>query len=228
MNSRRSFLKFASVAIPFGILPFQINGQREKRDLDLINLKPSELVVVAARPSVGKTNFMLRLADRFYFDRDECSMFFSIEMSREQLISRWQQLSSVGLAAPWFAGKDVLFDDTSFLTTDVLREKINGNIQGVPRLRYVFVDYLQLMNSKDKSKSRGEQVHEILRTLKEIATELNLSVVVSSQLNRPMIGSREALPAPRNIREVSDFSNIDRIVLLHRENGRLIAREAKV
>lgn len=174
----------------------------------------TELVVIASRPSVGKTAFMMNLLDQYAFDRNERSMFFTIEMSREKLSERWSEMSAAGGAIPSWARENVKIDDSNRLTAQDVRRKVEKTLLTSPGLRYVFVDYLQLLGYEGLVRNRTDQVDEILQNLKKMAVELNLAVILSAQLSRG-IGENGAAPSPKYLREVSDLSQIDRLALLH-------------
>ena len=173
-------------------------------DYKLSGLQPSDLVLVAARPSMGKTAFVLNIAQYMAFKKDKCVAIFSLEMSKEQLVNRLFSLESQVDAqalrtgnmkdSDWekliegagIIGKSkMIIDDTPGISVSELRSKCR-KYKLEHGLDIIIIDYLQLMTGSvgKSSESRQQEISEISRSLKGLARELNVPVVALSQLSR--------------------------------------------
>ena len=202
-------------------------------------LQESDFIIVAGRPSMGKTAFALSLLKNMAVDRNIPSAFFSLEMSRAQLAQRLiSNVTNITLSQiiggqlspsdfehydkslPPLLDAPIYIDDTPGLSLMELRTKARRLVRehGV---KIIFVDYLQLMNANGiHSSSRQEEVSIISRSLKGLAKELNLPVVALSQLNRGVEG-REGLEGKRphlsDLRESGAIEqDADMVILVHR------------
>ena len=171
-------------------------------DYKLSGLQPSDLILIAARPSMGKTAFVLNIAQYMAFRKNRCVGIFSLEMSKEQLVNRLFSLESQVDAqslrtgnmkdSDWekliegagIIGKSkLIIDDTPGISVSELRSKCRKY-----KLEYgldiIIIDYLQLMTGSvgRSSESRQQEISEISRSLKALARELNVPVVALSQL----------------------------------------------
>jgi len=173
-----------------------------KLDEITAGLQPSDLIVVAARPAMGKTSFALCIALRSAIEFGTPSVVFSLEMSKEQLMQRmlctrakvnlaslrrgfltdadWSRLYD---AAQDLSGAPIYIDDTPALTTLDVRARCR-RLKADKGVQLVIVDYLQLMRASGRTDSREQEVSEISRSLKALAKEINVPVVALSQLNR--------------------------------------------
>ena len=170
-------------------------------DIDklLVGMGKSDLVLVGARPGMGKTSFCLNIASQVALKTKKTVVVFSLEMSCEQLVSR--MLSSEALidsykmrkgdlseedwvklarASGVLSQTDILIDDTAGITVMGMKAKLRR----VKNLGLVVIDYLQLMQGRGKGDSRTQEVSEMSRSLKIMAKELNVPVITLSQLNR--------------------------------------------
>ncbi len=196
------------------------------RDLDklLAGLQRSDLVVVAARPSMGKTALMLNIALDIATKTNHGSvLYFSLEMSKEQLVDRllaaeaqvdaWKLRTGDGLndndferlsaAMGELAEAPIFIDDTSGITVSDLRTKARRLHHQHP-LAAIFVDYLQLMSGGSRFASmanRVQEISEISRNLKILARELNVPVVAASQLSRSVENRNPPIPQLADLRE---------------------------
>lgn len=196
------------------------------RDLDklLAGLQRSDLVVVAARPSMGKTALMLNIAlDIATKTKHGSVLYFSLEMSKEQLVDRllaaeakvdaWKLRTGEGLndndferlsaAMGELAEAPIYIDDTSGITVSDLRTKARRLHHQHP-LAAIFVDYLQLMSGGSRFASmanRVQEISEISRNLKILARELNVPVVAASQLSRSVESRNPPIPQLADLRE---------------------------
>ncbi len=201
----------------------------------LSGLQKGEMIILAARPSMGKTAFALNLAEYIAFDNHNPVAFFSLEMSKQALAQRLmssrsgvdaqrmrrnmlgadefrrlQEVVSETYEAPMF------IDDTPGLSVLQLRAKAR-RLYTRHGIRAIFVDYLQLMSSPG-AESRQQEVSEISRGIKALARELNLPVICLSQLNRNPEGRADNRPLLSDLRESGSIEqDADVVMMLHRE-----------
>ena len=190
-------------------------------DYKLSGLQPSDLVLVAARPSMGKTAFVLNIAQYMAFKKDKGVAIFSLEMSKEQLVNRLFSLESQVDAqalrtgnmkdSDWekliegagIIGKsNLIIDDTPGISVSELRSKCR-KYKLEHGLDIVIIDYLQLMTGSvgKNSESRQQEISEISRSLKGLARELNVPVVALSQLSRAVESRPDKRPMLSDLRE---------------------------
>ncbi len=207
-------------------------------DLDRMTggLQGSDLIIVAARPSMGKTAFALNMAINAA-DAGHKVAFFSLEMSAEQLEARLMAIvSKVALNkirqprylndADWKAlytgadklDRDLFIDDTPSLRTLDLRAKTR-RLKARTGLDLIVVDYLQLMRPSRPLNSRELEISEISRTLKALAKELQIPVVALSQLNRKLEERNDKRPLMSDLRESGAIEqDADVIMFLYRDD----------
>ncbi len=205
-------------------------------DLDkaITGLNKSDLVIIGARPAMGKTSLALNLARNTAMMAKKKVLFFSLEMTKEQLAQRvlstearvestkmrtgnitgdeWTKLAT---ATALLSNCELYFDDTSNLTVAEMKSRIR-------RLRdvdAVFVDYLQLMKSGSRVESRVQEVSEITRNLKLMAKDLNIPVVVLAQLARSTEGrGKSHRPQLSDLRESGSIEqDADIVIMLYRD-----------
>ncbi|MDP4983007.1 replicative DNA helicase, partial [Pseudoalteromonas tunicata] len=192
-------------------------------DLDKMTagLQPSDLIIVAARPSMGKTTFAMNLAEHAAMTQDKPVVIFSLEMPSEQIMMRmlaslgrinqtkvrtgqlddddWARLSStMGLLIE--KGK-MFVDDSSGLTPTELRSRARRIARDHGGISMIMVDYLQLMRVPSLSDNRTLEIAEISRSLKALAKELECPVVALSQLNRTLEQRADKRPINSDLRE---------------------------
>ena len=165
----------------------------------LAGMGKSDLIIVGARPGMGKTSFVLNIGTNVAIQTKKKVCMFSLEMSAEQLVSRIiaseamvdsyamrtgkldaKQWENIANAASSLAGCDILIDDTSNISVSGMKAKLRR----VEDLGLVVVDYLQLMQSDKKSDNRVNEVSDISRNLKIMAKELNVPIICCAQLSR--------------------------------------------
>lgn len=209
------------------------------KDLDLMTtgLQKSDFILVAARPSMGKTAFALSILDYVVCRKDQSAAIFSLEMSREQLINRlfamearidaqkirsgnledeeWESLME---SAEVIGGSKLIIDDTPGLTVTELRSKCR-KYKLDHDISLVVVDYIQLMSSGTRAESRQQELSDISRSLKSLARELDIPIIALSQLNRSVETRADHRPMMSDIRESGAIEqDADVIMFLYRDD----------
>ena len=209
------------------------------RDLDKITtgLHPDQLIILAARPAVGKTAFVLNIAQYAAFHEDMATAIFSLEMSKEQLVNRLfslesrvdaQLLRSGNLSdADWekliegagTIGKShLIIDDTPGISISELRSKCR-KYKLEHDLKLVIIDYLQLMSGSGRSDSRQQEISDISRSLKQLARELNVPVIALSQLSRQVEQRPDHRPMLSDLRESGAIEqDADVVMFIYRDD----------
>lgn len=208
-------------------------------DLDYrtAGMQPSDLILVAARPSMGKTAFELNLAEYMAFKKNLTVAIFSLEMSKEQLVNRMFSLES-GVDAQklrtgqlndqeWerliesagIIGKsNLIIDDTPGISISELRSKCR-KYKLEHNLSIIMIDYLQLMSGSGRSESRQQEISEISRSLKALARELNVPVIALSQLSRAVEQRPDHRPMLSDLRESGAIEqDADVVMFLYRDD----------
>jgi len=208
-------------------------------DLDRMTsgLQPSDLVIVAGRPSMGKTSFAMNLVENAALSSDRPIMVFSMEMPAEQLVIRmlsslgridqsrvrtgkleqddWPKLSS---ATEKLKDTQIFIDDTPALTPTDLRSRVRKLIREQGDLGMIMVDYLQLMRVAGSNEGRTAEISEISRSLKAIAKEFRCPVVALSQLNRSLEQRPNKRPVNSDLRESGAIEqDADVIMFIYRD-----------
>ncbi len=206
-------------------------------DLDLLStgFHPSDLIIVAARPGMGKSSFMLSMAINMATQEKAPVVIYSLEMSKEQLVMRALSiLSGVPLqnirrgfineedrnklisAALDLSRCEIYIDDTPSLSTTDLRIKTR-KLKKERGIEVAFVDYLQLLRPPTRRSSRQEEVAEISRNLKALAKELAIPVVALAQLSRQVEHRSDKRPQLADLRESGQIEqDADLIIFIHR------------
>ena len=208
-------------------------------DLDFMTsgLQPADLILIAARPSMGKTAFALNIAQHMAFKQNKSVAIFSLEMSKEQLINRlfalegnieathlrngkldeseWDKLAE---AASIIGDSGLIIDDTPGITVSALRSKCR-KYKLEKGLDCIFIDYLQLMTGSGRIESRQQEISEISRSLKGLARELNVPVVALSQLSREVEKRPDKRPMMSDLRESGAIEqDADVIMFIYRDD----------
>jgi len=208
-------------------------------DLDRMTsgLQSSDLVIVAGRPSMGKTSFAMNLVENAALASDRPIMVFSMEMPAEQLVIR--MLSSLGridqsrvrtgkleqddwpkLASATEKLKDtqIFIDDTPALTPTELRSRVRRLVREQGDLGMIMIDYLQLMRVAGSNEGRTAEISEISRSLKALAKEFKVPVVALSQLNRALEQRPNKRPVNSDLRESGAIEqDADVIMFIYRD-----------
>ncbi len=207
-------------------------------DYKLSGFQPSDLILVAARPSMGKTAFVLNIAQYMAFRKDRCVAIFSLEMSKEQLVNRLFSLESQVDAQALRTGKmkdsdwdkliegagivgksRMIIDDTPSISISELRSKCR-KYKLEFGLDCVMIDYLQLMSGGvgRKNESRQQEISDISRSLKALARELNVPVVALSQLSRAVESRPDKRPMLSDLRESGAIEqDADVVMFIYRD-----------
>ena len=197
----------------------------------------SDLILIAARPSMGKTAFVLNIAEYMAFHSNETVAIFSLEMSKEQLVNRLFSLeshveaqnlrtgnlsdsdwSSLIEAAGIIGKSNLIIDDTPGISVANLRSKCR-KYKLEHNLGIIMIDYLQLMTGSRRAESRQQEISDISRSLKEIARELQVPVVALSQLSRAVEQRPDHRPMLSDLRESGAIEqDADVVMFLYRDD----------
>jgi len=210
------------------------------RDLDAktAGLQKSDLILIAARPAMGKTAFVLNIAEYVALHSNSTIALFSLEMSKEQLVKRMLAMNSMVDSQKIRAGdledddwdklvgsvrkignSNLVIDDTSGITASELRSKCR-KLKIEQGLDLVIIDYLQLMTGagKRKSDSRQQEISDISRSLKVMARELNVPVIALSQLSRAVESRPDKRPMLSDLRESGAIEqDADIVMFIYRD-----------
>jgi replicative DNA helicase len=206
-------------------------------DEQLCGLQKGEMIIIAGRPSMGKTSLALNIAEHVGADNDIPVAIFSLEMSKQQLAERFlcsrghfdsqevrkgmlstEQLAELTQIGSELFDKPIFIDDTAGLTPLMIRAKCR-RLKAQYDIECVLIDYLQLMGLGKSVESRQQEISTISRYLKALARELNVPVVVMSQLNRSPEGREGHWPRMSDLRESGSIEqDADVVMLLHRED----------
>jgi len=197
----------------------------------------NDLIIVAARPSVGKTAFALNIAQNVATKTDENVAIFSLEMGADQLVMRMlcaegnidaQRLRTGSLTSDdWgkltmamgsLSNSGIYIDDTPGIRVSEIRSKCR-RLKQEAGLGMILIDYLQLIQGSGRSDNRQQEVSEISRTLKELARELKVPVIALSQLSRGVEQRQDKRPMMSDIRESGSIEqDADIVAFLYRDD----------
>ena len=205
------------------------------KDLDrvIMGLNKSDLILLAARPGMGKTSFALNIAENVAINKGKTVAFFSLEMSKEQLVSRilstkgqipgqtlrlgklsdkeWERLIEAGDIV---SKSPIYIDDTPGITIPEMKAKLRR----LGKCDLVVIDYLQLMSSARRIENRVQEVSEITRNLKIMAKELDVPVLTLSQLSRASEQRTDHKPVLSDLRDSGSIEqDADIVLFLYRE-----------
>ena len=206
-------------------------------DYKTSGMQPSDLILIAARPSMGKTAFVLNIAQHMAFKNDVTAAIFSLEMSKEQLVNRLFSLESkvdsqsirTGnlsdddwaklIESAGIIGKsNLIIDDTPGISVSELRSKcLKYKLEH--NLGIIIIDYLQLMTGSKRSDSRQQEISDISRSLKEVARELSVPVIALSQLSRAVEQRPDHRPMLSDLRESGAIEqDADVVMFIYRDD----------
>lgn len=208
-------------------------------DLDYrtAGMQPSDLVLIAARPSMGKTAFVLNIAQHVAFKLEQPVAIFSLEMSKEQLVNRLFSLESKVDAQKLRTGNlsdndwerliesagvigksNLIIDDTPGITIGEMRSKCR-KYKLEYGLKMIIIDYLQLMSGSGRSDSRQQEISDISRSLKALARELEVPVLALSQLSRAVEQRPDHRPMLSDLRESGAIEqDADVVMFIYRDD----------
>ena len=209
-------------------------------DLDKLTsgLHPANLLIVAGRPSMGKTTFAMNIAENVARDADKPVLIFSLEMPSQDLVVRMisslQQVNQTKLRNGKLDDEDwtkitaamqiisqemnLFIDDSAGLSPAELRARARRLAREHSGLSLIVVDYLQLMSVPGYENNRTQEVSEISRSLKALAKELNVPVIALSQLNRAVDDRKEKIPMMSDLRESGAIEqDADVIMFVYRD-----------
>ncbi|RUM28220.1 MAG: replicative DNA helicase [Aquifex sp.] len=204
-------------------------------DLKTTGFHPGDLIILAARPGMGKTAFMLSIIYNLAKEERKPCAIFSLEMSKEQLVMRLlsmmaevplfkirsgnireEDLKKIEASAIELAKYDIYLDDTPALTTTDLRIRAR-KLRKEKEVEFIAVDYLQLLRPPVRKNSRQEEVAEVSRNLKALAKELHIPVMALAQLSREVEKRSDKRPQLADLRESGQIEqDADLILFLHR------------
>ncbi len=208
-------------------------------DYQTSGMQPSDLILVAARPSMGKTAFVLNMAQHMAFRDNITTAIFSLEMSKEQLVNRlfsleskvdaqslrngrledsdWERLIE---SAEIIGNSNLIIDDTPSISITEMRSKCRKYKMEM-NLGVIIIDYLQLMSGSGgkNSSSRQQEIADISRSLKALARELNVPVIALSQLSRAVESRDDKRPMMSDLRESGAIEqDADVVMFIYRDD----------
>lgn len=206
-------------------------------DYKTAGFQPSDLILVAARPSMGKTAFVLNIAQHVAFHDNKAVAMFSLEMSKEQLVNRllsleskvnsqsirtgnmkddeWERLIE---GADVIGRSNLLIDDTPGIGIGELRSKCR-KFKLEHDIQMIIIDYLQLMTGSGKTESRQQEISDISRSLKALARELHVPVIALSQLSRAVEQRPDHRPMLSDLRESGAIEqDADVVMFIYRDD----------
>lgn len=206
-------------------------------DYKTSGLQPSDFILVAARPSMGKTAFVLNIAQYMAFRKDITAAVFSLEMSKEQLVNRlfsleakvdsqsirtgnlkdedWSKLIE---GAGIIGNSNLIIDDTPGISIGEMRSKCR-KYKLEHNLGIIIIDYLQLMSGTGRNDSRQQEISDISRSLKSLARELSVPVVALSQLSRAVEKRDDKRPMLSDLRESGAIEqDADVVMFIYRDD----------
>jgi len=198
--------------------------------------QPSELIVIAGRPGMGKTAFCMNIAQNAAISKNTPVAIFSLEMSKSQLVQRmlcsearvdahnlrkgrlaesdWPTLS---MAAGRLSSAPIFIDDSASATSLEIKAKAR-RLKAQHDLGLIIIDYMQLMQNSSRAENRQQEISEISRSLKSLARELNVPVIAASQLSRAVEQRIERRPRLSDLRESGAIEqDADLVIFIYRE-----------
>ncbi|MDP4133515.1 MAG: replicative DNA helicase [Bacillota bacterium] len=206
-------------------------------DSILAGLQKSDLILVAARPAMGKTAFALNIAQNAAIKTGSPVAIFNLEMSKEQIVNRMicsealvqnnkfrigdldaQDCSRLAQAIGTLSSAPIYIDDTPAIGISEIRAKCRRLAQAEKGLGLIVIDHIQLMQSSRKSENRQQEISEISRSLKILAKEMHLPVIALSQLSRAVESRTDKRPMLSDLRESGAIEqDADVVMFLYRD-----------
>lgn len=199
----------------------------------LVGMGKGDMVLVGARPGVGKTSFTMNVATRAARATGKAVCVFSLEMSAEQLVLRMvsteakvdnyslrspsaltpENWAAIADASSKLAENNILIDDTPGMSVTAMKSKLRR----IKNLGLVVIDYLQLMQAETKTDNRAQEVGEISRGVKLMAKEFGCPILTCAQLNRAVEGRKDGVPMLSDLRDSGSIEqDADSVMFLHR------------
>ena len=217
-------------------------GDEEEKGIDsgykvidraLTGFNKGNLIIIGARPAMGKTSIALNFARNVTMLKGKTAIFFSLEMSKEEIAERLLSMDTkidsrafrtgelsdsdwknVGESIGKYAMVNLYIDDSSSMTVPELKSRIRR----IPGVDIIFIDYLGLLSATGKKENRVQEISSITRDLKIMAKELNIPVVCCAQLNRGPAEGRARRPVLTDLRESGSIEqDADVVLFLHRD-----------
>ncbi len=207
-------------------------------DLDklLSGLQPSDLIIIAGRPGMGKTSLTLSLAQHMAVEHKKCVAIFTLEMAGEQLAQRMissetgidsqrlrvgeirdDEIEKIARAIGLLSDTEIFIDDTPAISTMELRTKAR-RLATERELDLVIIDYMQLMRSGVRTDNRVQEISYISRALKALARELRVPVIAASQLSRAVESRQDKRPILSDLRESGSIEqDADIVMFIYRD-----------
>lgn len=199
----------------------------------LVGMGKGDMVLVGARPGVGKTSFTMNIATRASKVLGKTVCVFSLEMSAEQLVMRMvsneakidntllrsgklqqEHWNSLAVAANTLSQCNILIDDTAGMSVTMMKSRLRR----IKNLGLVVIDYLQLMHGESHNDNRAQEVGEISRGIKLMAKEFGVPVLTCAQLNRAVEARKEGVPQLSDLRDSGSIEqDADSVMFLHRK-----------
>lgn len=206
-------------------------------DYKTAGLQPSDLILIAARPSMGKTALALNIAEYVALKTNVTTAIFSLEMSQDQLVKRILSMNSkvdsqairtgnlsnddwtsLMESARIIGNSSLVIDDTSAISVSEMRSKCR-KLKMEKNLGLIIIDYLQLMSGSKRSESRQQEISGISRSLKSLAREINVPVVALSQLSRAVESRPDKRPMLSDLRESGAIEqDADVVMFIYRDD----------
>ena len=206
-------------------------------DYKTAGLQPSDLILIAARPSMGKTALVLNIAEHVAIKENIPTVIFSLEMSKDQLVKRimamHSKINSQSLrtgdltddewvelveTARIIGNSNLVIDDTAGISVSELRSKCR-KLKLENNLGLVIIDYLQLMTGSKRAESRQQEISEISRSLKALAREIDAPVIALSQLSRAVEQRPDKRPMLSDLRESGAIEqDADVVMFIYRDD----------
>ncbi|MBC7456780.1 MAG: DnaB-like helicase C-terminal domain-containing protein [Bdellovibrionaceae bacterium] len=218
----------------------KVNANSSKLVSVLANLNLGDHVIIAGRPSMGKTSVALNFMTNLACVENKACAYFSIEQSKEALMTRMlaicaevpkasiargklsdEQFDKITIEAGVISDSNIFIDDTAGITVAEISRRLSRLKKSGVDAKYVFIDYLQLLKSDLKHDCRRDEVESIIAQLKQLALDQNVIMVTLAQLNRGVEARSDRRPLLTDLREFrfeQSAPNIDKVVLLYRDD----------
>lgn len=198
-------------------------------------LKPGDQMIIGGRPGMGKTLVALNILNTVCIEQGKKCVYFSLQERSEKLVQRLlairsgislskievgklsrTELQAISSQSNLISEANLYIDDSADADIEVIISKIKDSKRTYADLKYVFIDYFQLISSKRSFSSRSKLIHEALKDLKKLAQDEKLILISLSQINRNY-DKYNRVPEVMHLREIKDVSSVDQITLVFRD-----------